>query len=93
MKGIITDDSKYVVKEEEIRCYDVDGALRLKPAAFMDLAQEMAYLAADAMHFGYEGVNALPIGLFISTPSKRGRTGRTQVCQCPSYRAIHFYIW
>lgn len=61
MKGIITDDSKYVVKEEEIRCYDVDGALRLKPAAFMDLAQEMAYLAADAMHFGYEELK--PSGL------------------------------
>ena len=61
MKGIITDDSKYVVKGEQIRCYDVDGAQRLKPSSFMDLAQEMAYLAADAMHFGYDELK--PSGL------------------------------
>lgn len=37
-----------------IPCYDTDASFRLKPAAFMDHAQEMAYLAAGALHFGYE---------------------------------------
>lgn len=37
-----------------IPCYDTDASFRLKPAAFMDLAQEMAYLAAQALHFGYD---------------------------------------
>lgn len=53
MKGHITSDSKYVIGKD-ITCYEVDGEQRLKPAAFMDIAQEMAYLAADAMHFGYD---------------------------------------
>ena len=51
--AVITPESK-VVLHQSIRCYDVDGAMRLKPAAFMDLAQEMAYIAADLMHFGYD---------------------------------------
>ena len=37
-----------------VKCYEVDSAKRLKPTAFMDMAQEMAYQAATAMHFGYE---------------------------------------
>lgn len=49
----ITPESK-VVAAHSVRCYEVDAAMRLKPAAFMDLAQEMAYAAAEAMHFGYE---------------------------------------
>ena len=49
----ITPGSK-VTADHAVRCYEVDGAMRLKPAAFMDLAQDMAYLAADAMHFGYD---------------------------------------
>lgn len=57
MKGHITPDSKYVL-EKGITCYEVDGEMRLKPAAFMDIAQEMAYLAAEAMHFGYDELQA-----------------------------------
>lgn len=53
MEATVTPESKVVVRQA-IRCYDVDGAMRLKPAAFMDLAQEMAYIAADLMHFGYD---------------------------------------
>lgn len=52
-EAVITPESKVVVRQA-IRCYDVDGQMRLKPAAFMDLAQEMAYLAAEVMHFGYD---------------------------------------
>lgn len=53
LEAVITPESKVVVRQS-VRCYDVDGAMRLKPAAFMDLAQEMAYIAADVMHFGYD---------------------------------------
>ena len=37
-----------------VPCYDTDAAFRMKPAAFMDHAQEMAYLAAQTLHFGYD---------------------------------------
>lgn len=37
-----------------VPCYDTDASFRMKPAAFMDHAQEMAYLAAQALHFGYD---------------------------------------
>lgn len=37
-----------------VKCHEVDAAKRLKPAAFMDMAQEMAYQAAAVMHFGYD---------------------------------------
>ena len=53
MDAKITPENK-VVAEHAVRCYEVDAAMRLKPAAFMDLAQELAYAAADAMHFGYD---------------------------------------
>ena len=53
MTGHITPEMKYVV-EQLVPCYGVDGRQRLKPAAFMDMAQEIAYLAAGAMHFGYD---------------------------------------
>ncbi len=37
-----------------IPCYQTDGTLQLKPAAFMDLAQEIAYWAAEELGFGYD---------------------------------------
>ena len=37
-----------------ITCYETDAASRLKPAAFMDLAQEIAMLAADGIGYGYD---------------------------------------
>jgi len=57
VKVTITPESK-VVKNHQIACYETDGHQRLKPSAFMDLAQEMAYLAAEAMHFGYDELGA-----------------------------------
>ncbi len=39
-----------------IPCYDTDAAFRLKPAAFMDLAQEIAYWAAEELGFGYDAL-------------------------------------
>lgn len=53
MNGHVTPQNKYVL-DLQIPCYHTDSRMTLRPHSFMDLAQEMAYLAADAMHFGYE---------------------------------------
>ena len=45
---------KKVIDDLLVKCYEVDSAQRLKPTAFMDMAQEMAYQAAAAMKFGYD---------------------------------------
>lgn len=37
-----------------VPCYDTDASFHLKPASFMDHAQELAYQAATALHFGYD---------------------------------------
>ena len=37
-----------------IPCYDTDAAFCLKPASFMDMAQEIAYWAAQMLGFGYD---------------------------------------
>ena len=37
-----------------VTCYDTDVAHFLKPGAFMDMAQEIAYVSAQSMGFGYE---------------------------------------
>lgn len=40
-----------------IPCYHTDLNSRLKPAAFMDMAQEIAYWAARELGFGYEDLH------------------------------------
>ncbi len=60
MKGIpgtITEEGKYV-EQQVIPCYMTDGGKQLKPASFMDIAQEMGFRAATAMHFGYDELMA-----------------------------------
>ena len=37
-----------------VPCYDTDSSVYLKPAAFMDRAQEIAYWAAKELGFGYD---------------------------------------
>ena len=37
-----------------IPCYQTDQDARLRPAAFMDMAQEIAYWAASELGFGYD---------------------------------------
>lgn len=53
MEKIKVLDNRYST-DITVPCYDTDAAFRMKPAAFMDHAQEMAYLAAQALHFGYD---------------------------------------
>ena len=55
MEGSIIDKNKYILPQV-VRCYDVDSRMRMRPSAFMDYAQEMAYQAAEAMGFGYEAM-------------------------------------
>ena len=45
---------KKVTNRMTVKCHEVDSAKKLKPTAFMDMAQEMAYQAASVMHFGYD---------------------------------------
>ena len=40
-----------------VPCYDTDASFYLKPAAFMDLAQEIAYWAAQELGFGYDDLH------------------------------------
>lgn len=37
-----------------VPCYQTDASFYLKPAAFMDMAQEIAYWAAQMLGFGYD---------------------------------------
>lgn len=57
MRGFLSSDKKYIVNTE-ISCYEVDARQVLKPGAFMDMAQEVAYLAAESMSFGYNKLQA-----------------------------------
>lgn len=38
----------------EVPCYDVDARFRMKPASFMDFAQELGNSAADGIGFGFD---------------------------------------
>lgn len=55
MNGRYTEEKKYRI-DTVVPCYDVDSELKLKPAAFMDLAQEIAYQAATCLGFGYDAL-------------------------------------
>ena len=45
-------DCKYIVNDV-VSCFDVDSNIRMKPVAFMNVAQEMATRAAEPYGFGY----------------------------------------
>ena len=40
-----------------VPCYHTDASFYLKPAAFMDMAQEIAYWAAQELGFGYDDLH------------------------------------
>lgn len=52
MNGELLGKNRYRVVKS-LDCSEVDAAQRMRPAAFMEIAQETAYLAANAMGFGY----------------------------------------
>lgn len=53
MKPVCRESYKFR-QDISIPCYQVDGSALLRPAAFMDLAQEIAYWAARELGFGYD---------------------------------------
>jgi len=53
MKPVRKEGYKFC-QEVCIPCYQTNGSCVLKPAAFMDLAQEIAYWAAQELGFGYD---------------------------------------
>ena len=53
MKGIFREKNKFY-QDITIPCYDVDSARYLKPAAFMDMAQEIAHWAAELLGAGFD---------------------------------------
>ena len=53
MKPVSKEGYKFC-QEVCIPCYQTNGNCVLKPAAFMDLAQEIAYWAAQELGFGYD---------------------------------------
>ena len=53
MNGKYNEQRQYSA-DLEVSSYEVDSQFRLKPTSFMDMAQEIAYLAATEMGFGYD---------------------------------------
>ncbi|MBR1706031.1 MAG: hypothetical protein IJ721_04480 [Bacteroidales bacterium] len=49
-----------------IPCYETDAAFYLKPAAFMDMAQEIAYWAAQMLGFGYDDLHVHHVAWVLS---------------------------
>lgn len=53
----IVDMSNRYSQKITVPCYQTDAAMLLKPASFMDLAQEAANLHADVLGFGYDDLS------------------------------------
>lgn len=51
----LTEEKKFR-QQLNVPCYAADKDFSLRPTAFMDYAQEIAYLAASRLGFGYEAV-------------------------------------
>ena len=49
-----------------VPCYDTDASFYLKPAAFMDMAQEIAYWAAQELGFGYDDLHVHHVAWVLS---------------------------
>jgi len=49
-----------------IPCYETDASFYLKPASFMDMAQEIAYWAAQELGFGYDNLHVLHTAWVLS---------------------------
>ena len=53
MAAIFREGNKFCQKLT-VPCYETDASFCLKPASFMDMAQEIAYWAAQELGFGYD---------------------------------------
>ncbi len=55
--------NKYIQKSI-VPCYDTDLAWRMKPASFMNMAQEIANRHASELGFGYDDLITLPTYIY-----------------------------
>ena len=53
MRGIVRSGNKFY-QDITVPCYDVDRSRYLKPASFMDMAQEIAHWAAELLGAGFD---------------------------------------
>lgn len=65
MNDNLTPENKYE-QMLTIPCYATDASFFLKPASFMDYMQEIAYLAATRLHFGYDELQELHTAWVLS---------------------------
>lgn len=65
MNDNLTSENKYE-QTLTIPCYATDASFHLKPAAFMDYMQEIAYLAATRLHFGYDELQEIHTAWVLS---------------------------
>jgi len=63
---MITRDGYKFCQEICIPCYSTDASFHMKPAAFMDFAQEIAYWAASELGFGYDQLHVHHIAWVLS---------------------------
>ena len=49
-----------------VPCFYTDASFYLKPASFMDMAQEIAYWAAQELGFGYDDLHIHHIAWVLS---------------------------
>lgn len=64
-KNFEMNNGKYIISDV-VSCYDVDSNIRMKPVAFMNIAQEMATRAADSLGFGYNEMRKKNVAWVLS---------------------------
>ena len=70
-----------------IPCYQTGRAALLKPASFMDLAQELAYWAAEELGFGYDTLHIHHTAWVLARM-------HIHLMQAPSWREfVRLYTW
>ena len=70
-----------------VPCYQTGPDTRLKPAAFMDMAQEIAYWAAQALGFGYDSLHIHHTAWVLSRM-------HIHMAEMPSWRdQVNLYTW
>jgi len=74
-------------QELSVPCYQTNLQTRLKPASFMDMAQEIAYWAAQELGFGYESLHVHHTAWVLSRM-------HIQFLQMPMWRdQVKLYTW
>lgn len=51
---MMDDNAKKTTQRLTVTCYDTDVSRYLRPGSFMDMAQELAYVSADSLGFGFD---------------------------------------